>query len=36
MAAMLALYQYTHEMVPDVGPETGIDPWVLNRRIRNL
>ncbi len=36
MAAMLALYQYTHETVPDVGPETGIDPWVLNRRIRNL
>lgn len=36
MAAMLALYQYTHETVPDVAPETGIDPWVLNRRIRNL
>lgn len=36
MAALLALYQYTHETVPDVGPETGIDPWVLNRRIRNL
>jgi acetyl-CoA carboxylase biotin carboxylase subunit len=36
LAALLAVYTHTHESVPVTGPETVIDPWVLNKRIRHL
>ena len=36
LAALLAVYTYTHETLPVTGPETAIDPWVLNKRIRHL
>lgn len=36
LAALLAIYTYTHENSPEIGPDTPIDPWVLNKRIRNL
>lgn len=36
LAALLAVYSYTHETTPVTGPETAIDPWVLNKRIRHL
>jgi acetyl-CoA carboxylase biotin carboxylase subunit len=36
MAALLSVYTYTHETTPDTAPETSIDPWVLNKRIRHL
>ncbi len=36
LAALMAVYTHTHETTPVTGPETGIDPWVLNKRIRHL
>ena len=36
LAALFAVYTYTHENTPEIGPDTQIDPWVLNKRIRNL
>ena len=36
LGALFAVYTYTHENTPEVGPDTRIDPWVLNKRIRNL
>lgn len=36
LAALFAVYTYTHENTLDIAPETQIDPWVLNKRIRNL
>ncbi len=36
LAALLAVYTHTHETTPIIGPETAINPWVLNKRIRNL
>lgn len=36
LAALFAIYTYTHENTPEIGPDTPIDPWVLNKRIRNL
>jgi acetyl-CoA carboxylase biotin carboxylase subunit len=36
LAALLAAYTHTHESRPDQNPETLIDPWVLNKRIRHL
>jgi acetyl-CoA carboxylase biotin carboxylase subunit len=36
LAALLAVYKHTHEITPITGPETTLDPWVLNKRIRHL
>jgi len=36
LGALFAVYTYTHENTPEVGPDTRIDPRVLNKRIRNL
>lgn len=36
LAALLAVYTHTHDNMPITGTEAGIDPWVLNKRIRNL
>lgn len=36
LAALFAVYTHTHENTPEVCPDTPIDPWVLNKRIRNL
>lgn len=36
MAALLAVYLYSKESNPSVTPETNIDPWVLNKRMRHL
>ncbi len=36
LAALLALYTHTHEMESVVGNESNIDPWVLNKRMKDL
>lgn len=36
LAALFAVYSYTHENTPEIASDAQIDPWVLNKRIRNL
>lgn len=36
LAALLAVYTHIHATTPDIASDTQIDPWVLNKRIRNL
>ncbi len=36
LAALFAVYQYSHLTAPTPVEDTAIDPWVLNRRIRHL
>lgn len=36
LAALLAVYQHTHNITPVESDEIQIDPWVLKKRIRNF
>ena len=36
LAALLAISTYSQETTPETSSETAINPWVLNRRIRQL
>lgn len=36
LAALMAVYAYSHENADETVPESPIDPWVLNRRIRSM
>ncbi|MFT3738909.1 MAG: biotin carboxylase N-terminal domain-containing protein [Breznakibacter sp.] len=36
LAALLVVYNHLHDTTPPVASDTAIDPWVLNKRIKNL
>jgi len=35
-AALFAVFCHAHEVIPSLSPDNPIDPWVLNKRLKNI